>query len=61
MLELKGPSTIFVAIIAAVALLLLGDYLGYKIGRRKFALIFGVVALITIVVFAIYAATVGLT
>ncbi|MBI4188853.1 MAG: hypothetical protein HY529_06570 [Chloroflexi bacterium] len=61
MVLLKGPSTIFVAIIAVVALLLLGDYLGYKVGRRKLALALGVVALITVVVFAIFAATVGLT
>lgn len=45
-------------IIAALVALLLGDYLGYKIGRRRLALIASTIALVTIAVFAIYAAVV---
>ena len=43
-------------IIAVLVTLLLGDYLGYKIGRRRLALISATIALVTVVVFAIYAA-----
>ncbi len=43
-------------IVAIVLAMLLGDYLGYKIGRRRLAGIVGVIALGSIVAFAIYAA-----
>ncbi len=55
-MELKNASTAVVIIVAAVVLMLLGDYLGYKIGRRRLAVIVGIVALVSIVAFAIYAA-----
>ena len=42
--------------LAVLAVLLIGDYLGYKIGRRRLALICGTIALVTIVLFTIYAA-----
>ncbi len=45
-------------IVAAVVVMLLGDYLGYKIGRLRLATIVGVIALVSIVGFAIYAAVV---
>jgi hypothetical protein len=45
-------------IVAIVLTMLLGDYLGYKIGRRRLAGIVGVIALASIVAFAIYAAVV---
>ena len=35
--------------------MLLGDYLGYKIGRWRLAIIVGVIALVSIIAFAIYA------
>jgi len=44
--------------VAIVLTMLLGDYLGYKIGRRRLAGIVGVIALASIVAFAIYAAVV---
>ena len=50
------PNIVFVVIIATVILLLLGDYLGHKIGRWRLAVILGSIALVTTVVFAIYAA-----
>jgi len=43
-------------IVGIVLAMLLGDYLGYKIGRRRLAVIVGVIALGIIVAFAIYAA-----
>ena len=46
----------FITTIAVLVLLLLGDYIGYKIGRRRLALISATIALVTVVVFAIYAA-----
>jgi len=45
-------------IIAVVAAVLLGDYLGYKIGRRRLAAISAVIALVSVVGFAVYAAVV---
>lgn len=48
--------TIVELIIAVLAVLLIGDYLGYKIGRRRLALISATIALVTIVIFTIYAA-----
>ena len=47
---------IFITIIAVLVVLLLGDYIGYKIGRRRLALIIATIALVTVVVFAVYAA-----
>jgi hypothetical protein len=43
-------------IIAAVAAMLLGDYLGYKIKRTRLVVFLGCVVLVTIVGFVIYAA-----
>lgn len=56
--ELKVAITIVEAIVAAVLVALLGDYLGYKIGRWRLATIAGIMALASIIVFAIYAAVV---
>jgi hypothetical protein len=47
---------IFIVVIAVIAVLLIGDYLGYKVGRRRLATVLGVIALVTVVAFAIYAA-----
>ena len=54
--ELKNAITVVEIIIGVVAAVALGDYLGHKIGRRRLAIIVGVIALVTIVIFAIYAA-----
>ncbi len=45
-------------IVATVAAMLLGDYLGYKVGRWRFAAILGGIVLLGIVAFTIYAAIV---
>lgn len=58
MLSLKGAITVVEIVVAAMVAIELGDYLGYKIGRRKLAVIVGIIALATIVIFAIYAAVV---
>lgn len=54
--ELKSAIIVIQIIVAVVLLLLLGDYLGYKIGRWRLAAIVGIVALVSIVAFTIYAA-----
>ncbi|GEM_PF-857435 len=48
-------------IIATLAVLLIGDYLGYKIGRRRLALMVATISLVTIVVFTIFVAVVKAT
>ena len=53
--ELKSAMTIVEIIIAIVLMMLLGDYLGYKVGRWRLAAIVGLIALVTIVGFAAYA------
>lgn len=58
---MQGATISFLTIVGVMLVLLLGDYLGYKIGRRRLALIAGVIALVTVVVFAIYAAIYNLT
>lgn len=55
---LEVPNRVIVLIISVLVALLLGDYLGYKIGRRRLALISATIALITIVVYTIYAVVV---
>ena len=42
-------------IVGIVAALALGDYLGYKFGRRRLATVLLIVFLVVIVLFAIYA------
>ena len=54
--ELKTTITVVEIIVAVALTMLLGDYLGYKIGRWRLAAIVGIVALVSIVAFAIYAA-----
>ncbi len=55
MFDLRVASTIIVAIIIAAGLFLIGDYIGYKVGRMKLATytLFSVLGLI--IVFAIFA------
>ncbi len=56
MTELKSVIFVIEIIIAALLVMLLGDYLGYKVGRWRLAVAVGIVALVSIVAFAIYAA-----
>ncbi len=56
MFELKSAIFVVEVIVAAVLIMLLGDYLGYKIGRWRLAAIVGGITLVSIVAFAIYAA-----
>ena len=53
--ELKNAMTVVEIIVAIVLMMLLGDYLGYKVGRWRLATIVGITALVSIVGFAIYA------
>ena len=54
--ELKSAITVLEIIVAVAATMLLGDYLGYKIRRWRLAVIVGVITLVSVVGFAIYAA-----
>ena len=54
--ELKSFITVIEVIVGIAVALLLGDYLGHKIGRWRLALIVGIAILVSIVAFAIYAA-----
>ncbi len=54
--ELKDAIRIVGVVVAIVIAMLVGDYLGYKIGRWKLALILAIVTLATIVAFTIYSA-----
>lgn len=54
--ELRDVITGVEIITAAVLLMLLGDYLGYKIGRWRLAVGVGSIILLSILAFAVYAA-----
>ena len=56
MSELEIAIRVVEIIIAVLLIILLGDYLGYKIGRWRLVAIVGSIALVSIVAFAIYAA-----
>lgn len=56
MFELRDAIRIVGIIVGVVIAMLAGDYLGYKIGRWKLALILAAVTLVTIVAFTIYSA-----
>jgi len=59
--ELQSAIKYVVIIVAAIAAMILGDYLGYKMGRMKVVWIGIGVALLAIIVFAVYAAVVLLS
>ena len=56
--DLKSAIVCVEVIVGTIVAVLLGDYLGHKIGRLRLAVIAGSIALVSIVVFAIYAAVV---
>lgn len=59
--ELQSAIKYVVIIVAAIGAMILGDYLGYKFGRMKVVWVGIGVALLAIIVFAIYAAIVLLS
>lgn len=54
-LNLLIPSEIVVGIVVAIAFILLGDYLGHKVGRMRLLTIGGFTILAIVILFAIYA------
>ncbi|OGO39835.1 MAG: hypothetical protein A2147_03755 [Chloroflexi bacterium RBG_16_57_8] len=56
--ELQSAIRYVVIVVATIAAMLLGDYLGYKVGRKKLVWTGLGVALLSVVVFAVYAALV---
>ena len=58
-MEIKSIATfIEILIVSAVAAMALGDYLGHKLGRKRLATGLLAAALLSIIVYAIYAALV---
>ncbi len=53
--ELKSAIFVVEVIVVTVVVLLLGDYLGYKVGRWRLAAIVGGITLVSIIAFTIYA------
>ena len=58
MSELKSAITVVEVIAAVVAAMVVGDYLGYKIGRWRLVFGLGIIILAAVIGFAIYAAVV---
>ena len=58
MSELKMAMTVVEIIVATLIAMGVGDYLGRKFGVVRVAIILGIIALVVIVLFAIYAAVV---
>lgn len=56
MSELKTGITIVEITVAAMVLLVSGDYLGYRISRWRLASLAGITTLAVIVAFSVYAA-----
>lgn len=54
--ELKTAITAVVIIIGLAVAMLFGDFLGAKVGRVKLAIAMGVLVLVAIVAFTVYAA-----
>jgi len=54
-MNLAYPSIVVVGIVIAAVFMLIGDYLGYKIGRMKLVMYSGFTVLGVVIIFAIYA------
>ena len=52
------PVTIFVLVVAALAAMALGDYLGYKFHPGRIGMYLGIAAIVVFIAFAVYAAVV---
>ncbi len=56
--DLRQAITILVAVVLMLAIMLVGDYLGYKFGRMKLLASTGFIALAVIIAYAVYSAVV---
>ena len=52
--DLKQAINILVVIILMLVLMLLGDYLGYKLGRMKLLAIIVIIAMAVVITYAVY-------
>ncbi len=52
--DLKQAINILVAVVLMLAIMLLGDYLGYKFGRMKLLASVGFIGLAVVIAYAIY-------
>ena len=57
--DLKTVATIVEMVIALLVAMVLGDYLGYKFRAARVAFYLGIIILVIIVLFAIYAAIIA--
>ncbi len=56
--DLKTAITLVEIVVGVAVAILIGDFLGNRVGRARLAIAMGVIALIAIVAFVIYAAIV---
>jgi len=56
--ELRTAITVLIIVVAACIAMLIGDFIGNRVGRVPFALALGVIVLVAFVGFGVYAAIV---
>ncbi|MBM4446513.1 MAG: hypothetical protein FJ023_04065 [Chloroflexi bacterium] len=56
MIDLKTAITVVGIVVGIAVVILIGDILGSRVGRARLAIVMGVISLIAIVAFVIYAA-----
>jgi hypothetical protein len=56
--ELQTAINIVIIVVGTIVAMLAGDYIGYKVGRIRLAIVGGSIALLSIIGFTIYAAIV---
>ena len=57
-MELKSAISVLIIVVAAAVAMLLGDFLGNRVGRARFAVALGILVLVAFVGFGVYAAIV---
>lgn len=57
-MELKSAINVVIIVVAAALAMLIGDFLGNRVGRARFAVAMGILVLVAFVGFGVYAAIV---
>jgi hypothetical protein len=57
-MELKSAINVVIIVVAAAVAMLIGDFLGNRVGRARFAVAMGILVLVAFVGFGVYAAIV---
>ena len=55
-MELKTAINVVIIVVAAALAMLVGDFLGNRVGRARFAVAMGILVLVAFVAFGVYAA-----